>query len=124
MVSEKLDQITMSLQKFNPSIYKILEQEAKKLPKTSCDCPCHEYGLFHHNPCLSILSNLQCLECKCKPIPFNASEITILQIHVQKYWKKLNGYANNMVVSSYPDWIREDIIFMRVLLEAKLNNLL
>ena len=29
-----------------------------------------------------------------------------------------------MVVSSYPDWIREDIIFMRVLLEAKLNNLL
>ena len=29
-----------------------------------------------------------------------------------------------MVVSSYPDWIGEDIIFMRVLLEAKLNNLL
>lgn len=99
-------------------IFQKLVEEANSLPSSRCDCECHEFGLMHHNPCLSILSNLQCFECSCEPIPFDAGKITVLGIQLKSIWKKKNGYPSNSVCFDYPEWLKDETIFMRLLIQV------
>jgi len=81
-----------------------LKKEAKRMRYYfKCDCECHNCNLLNmrkHNA-ISVISKIQCLECPCPPIQFDANQFDIVRLHLRVTWR----HSTNR---PYPSWLMNE----------------
>lgn len=131
-VSKSVDRINTSIQPIKRSSVlikfksttkitkKILDKfikNARYLRNYKCNCQCHRCNILNWNKhnAITVISEIQCLECPCPPIRFNAHELDILNSHIRIAYDKLYGHP-------YPKWLINDKMFLDLVIKLTISD--
>jgi len=95
----------------------LLKKEARRLRYYKCDCECHRCNILNmwkHNA-ISVISKIQCLECPCPPIQFNADEFDIIRLHLRTAWR-------NKIQRPFPIWLKNEKMLLDLLVKMVLKE--
>lgn len=118
--THKLSDLSIEIKSDFKVTKKVLDQfikNAKYMRYHKCRCDCHRCNILnmHKHNAITILSAIQCLECPCPPIRFNARELDILNSHTRIAYVKHFGYP-------YPEWLKNDKMFLDLVVKLTMTD--